>query len=130
MTARKQPPSRREHVELGAALQDAREAVMAACSLTGTHYPKASAVYRSARTVLRQMDVLRAELDAVSYQELRGEDWSPTIYYGANAGKRAEWLAANPLAEEAPVCPDCQCCDQGECPRRICAGSSCPCVKH
>lgn len=101
MAARKLPPTRRRHVELGAALQDARAAIMEACSLTGTHYPKASSAYRSARTVLRQMDILRAELDAVSSQELRGDDWSPLIYFGANTEKRASWLAANPLTDEA-----------------------------
>ncbi|GAA2623633.1 hypothetical protein GCM10010399_63610 [Dactylosporangium fulvum] len=100
MSARKTPPSRRQHVELGARLQGARDAVFAAVQLTSASYPVASRPAKAAVKALRVLDELRMALDDVSYQELRGDDWSPTIYYAANCEVRAAWLAANPVDDE------------------------------
>jgi hypothetical protein len=100
MTARKQPPTRRQHVELGARLQEAREAVFDAMVLTSRHYRPTAKVTKAAHAALKAMDHLRNMLDDVSAAELPGDLWSPTIYYGANREVRAQWLAANPLDDE------------------------------
>ncbi len=101
MTTRRQPPTRREHVEIGARLQDAREAIFDAGVMTGNHYARSSKAATIARKALKAIDALRCELDGLSAGELRGDLWSPTIYYGANREVRAAWLAANPL-DDAP----------------------------
>ncbi|GAA1550717.1 hypothetical protein GCM10009827_084220 [Dactylosporangium maewongense] len=93
----KQPPSRREHVELGADLLNARWALLDACRLTDTHYPRNSAPARAAQAALDAFERLRSALDNESASELPGDDWSPMIYYGDDREARAEWLAENPL---------------------------------
>lgn len=100
MSARKPAPTRREHVELGAALEVTRDALMSAVMLTSRSYPHASRPSRAASKALRAIDDLRNALDDVSAEELKGDLWSPTIYYGGNREVRAAWLAANPLTDD------------------------------
>jgi hypothetical protein len=93
----KQHPTRREHVELGADLQNARRALLDAAVLTGNRYPKDSPQAKAAQKALAAIEELRNTLDNASAREIPGEDWSPTIYYGSSPEARAEWLAEHPL---------------------------------
>jgi hypothetical protein len=72
--------TRREHVELGAELQDLRERALAAAISVGNVYPKSSFAYKRAHKALRALDSLRCALDSQSCRELPGNLWSPLIY--------------------------------------------------
>lgn len=97
---RKPGLSRRQHVDLGAQLQAARDTLVHALTLIGNAYPHTSKATRLAEKASKAVDALRCELDDVSARELPGDRWSPLIYYGARDVARQEWLAANPLEDE------------------------------
>lgn len=98
--SRKPGLTRRQHVELGATLQRVYEDLVAASVLLSNSYPQTAKCVKASNAAWRGLDTLRCELDNVSANQLPGDLWSPTIYYGANREIRAAWLAANPLDDE------------------------------
>ena len=100
MTRRRPGFTRRQHVDLGAQLQEHRDGVYDAVTAISNAYGDASRAARLAHRALNAIDALRCELDNLSAGELPGDLWPPTIYYGANRDARAAWLAENPLTDD------------------------------
>ncbi|MEV5819377.1 hypothetical protein AB0L22_09390 [Micromonospora haikouensis] len=81
------------HVEIGTNLQNTREYLIHLASELSHVYPKTSPQVRAANQALRAVDQLRNALDNASADELPGDGWAPTIYYGANDDVRQVDLA-------------------------------------
>lgn len=94
--------TRREHVELGTALQDVRAVLQDAAVALAEAYPARTRAGSAALATIQKLNALRGILDGLSADELPGSLWSPLLYFGHNTDARAQWLADNPLDDERP----------------------------
>ncbi len=99
MATRKSGLTRRQHIELGERLCRMNAELVTGLVLLANSYPHNAKAVRLARAMRDNLDSLRCELDSVSAKEIPGDAWSPTIYYGANAEVRAQFLAKHPVDE-------------------------------
>jgi len=75
-----------QHILIGLDLLHIRETLIADHGdLLNRAYPKTSAARARLNRAIDAVDNLRCELDNLSAREHPGPEWSPNIYYGANA---------------------------------------------